>query len=141
MNASRSKDLLRGARTRRASLTIAAAASVPLLATLSAPAHAYVGPGAGLGVIGTLFGIVAALVLALFGLFWYPLKRAFGKRAAAGGAPASELPTDTASNAAPTPAPTVAPNASGDGAVPADAVRREASAEPSASAEGREDAR
>jgi len=50
-------------------------------ATLCAPAHAYLGPGAGLGVFGTLFGIGAAIVLALFGLLWYPLKRAFGKKA------------------------------------------------------------
>lgn len=53
-----------------------------VLALFSAPALAYVGPGAGLGVIGTLVGIVAAIVLAMFGLFWYPLKRAFGKKSA-----------------------------------------------------------
>ena len=51
-----------------------------LLTLFSAPAMAYVGPGLGLGVIGTIFGVVAAVVLALFGLFWYPLKRAFKKR-------------------------------------------------------------
>lgn len=61
-----------------------------LVLTLSAPAHAYVGPGAGLGVIGTLIGIVAAIVLAMFGLLWYPLKRAFGKKAATDGVPASD---------------------------------------------------
>jgi len=65
-------------------------------ATLCAPAHAYVGPGAGLGVIGTLFGIGAAIVLAMFGLLWYPLKRAFGKKAAVDGVPASDAPRDAA---------------------------------------------
>jgi len=43
-------------------------------------AIAYVGPGVGLGVFGTLFGLFAAVALALFGLFWYPLKRAFSKK-------------------------------------------------------------
>jgi len=64
----------------------AALSVVPALALLSSPAHAYVGPGAGLGVIGTLFGIGAAIVLAMFGLFWYPLKRAFGRKSADAGA-------------------------------------------------------
>ena len=68
--------------------TLVPASSLALaLALFSAPALAYVGPGAGLGVIGTLFGIVAAIVLAMFGLFWYPLKRAFGKKSAAAGTP------------------------------------------------------
>lgn len=55
------------------------------LALASGEALAYVGPGAGLGVIGTLFGIVAAIVLATFGLLWYPLKRAFAKKDATAG--------------------------------------------------------
>jgi len=49
----------------------------------STQAMAYVGPGVGLGVLGTLFGLFAAVALALFGLFWYPLKRAFSKKSAA----------------------------------------------------------
>ncbi|ASJ70714.1 hypothetical protein [Granulosicoccus antarcticus] len=53
---------------------------VALLILFSAPAMAYVGPGLGMGVIGTIFGVLAAIVLALFGLFWYPLKRAFNKK-------------------------------------------------------------
>ena len=55
---------------------------VALLVLFSAPAMAYVGPGLGMGVIGTIFGVLAAIVLALFGLFWYPLKRAFSKKKA-----------------------------------------------------------
>lgn len=43
---------------------------------------AYVGPGLGMGVIGTIFGVLAAIVLALFGLFWYPLKRRFSRKKA-----------------------------------------------------------
>jgi hypothetical protein len=48
------------------------------------PAFAYIGPGAGLGVLGTLFGLFAAIILALFGLFWYPIKRVLRKSSATG---------------------------------------------------------
>jgi len=50
-----------------------------LILAISTPCYAYVGPGVGLGVLGTLFGILAAILLAVFGLLWYPLKRAFRK--------------------------------------------------------------
>lgn len=40
---------------------------------------AYVGPGVGLGVIGSIFGIFAAIFLAIIGVFWYPLKRLIKK--------------------------------------------------------------
>lgn len=43
-------------------------------------AHAYIGPGAGLGVIGTLVAFVGAVLLAIVGFVWYPLKRLFRKR-------------------------------------------------------------
>ena len=46
-------------------------------------AFAYIGPGLGLGFIGVLVGVVAALVLTLFGIIYYPLKRLFGKKPAA----------------------------------------------------------
>ena len=58
------------------------AAALALVA--SAPAHAYIGPGVGLGVVGTVFGIVATLALAIFGFLWYPAKRLLAKRRAAG---------------------------------------------------------
>ena len=51
-----------------------------------APAYAYVGPGAGLGVIGTLFAFFGAVLLAIVGFVWYPMKRLLkrkGARAAA----------------------------------------------------------
>ena len=56
------------------------------LALLAAPAHAYIGPGVGLGVVGTVFGIVATVALALFGFLWYPAKRLLAKRRGAAGA-------------------------------------------------------
>jgi len=42
-------------------------------------AHAYVGPGLGLGVIGAIVGIITALFLAVVGVIWYPLKRMLRK--------------------------------------------------------------
>ena len=38
-------------------------------------AHAYVGPGAGLGVVTVTLAFVLGLFLLLVGFVWYPLKR------------------------------------------------------------------
>jgi hypothetical protein len=46
-----------------------------LLAISSPAAMAYIGPGAGAGLIATVLGLFAALVLALLGIVYYPLKR------------------------------------------------------------------
>lgn len=61
-----------------------------LLALSAGSAEAYVGPGAGLSAIGSLLSIVAALVFALAGFVWYPLKRLFASR------PASDRPANHA---------------------------------------------
>ncbi len=45
-------------------------------------AFAYIGPGLGLGIIGVLVGVAAAVVLTLFGIIWYPLKRFLGRKPA-----------------------------------------------------------
>jgi hypothetical protein len=37
--------------------------------------HAYIGPGAGLSAIGTLLALIAAVVVAIFGFVWFPIKR------------------------------------------------------------------
>lgn len=58
-------------KTRYAAIVLATA-----LAGLPIAAQAYVGPGAGLTAIGTMIALIAALVLALVGFVWYPLKRA-----------------------------------------------------------------
>lgn len=42
-------------------------------------AHAYVGPGLGLGVIGAIVGIIVTVFLAIAGVIWYPLKRMLRK--------------------------------------------------------------
>jgi len=46
-------------------------------------ALAYIGPGAGLSAIGSLLALVGAIVLAIIGFLWYPLRRLFRKRALA----------------------------------------------------------
>ncbi|WP_448578193.1 hypothetical protein [Thermaurantiacus sp.] len=56
-----------------------------VLAALSAPAHAYIGPGAGVGAILVTVGVIAALVMAFFAIMWYPLKRLLKKRQGGGG--------------------------------------------------------
>ena len=51
-----------------------------ILTLASASAHAYVGPGLGLGVLGALFGAILTVLLAVFGVFWYPIKRLLKKK-------------------------------------------------------------
>jgi uncharacterized membrane protein YdjX (TVP38/TMEM64 family) len=56
---------------------------VAVLIILLAPtvAYAYIGPGAGLTAIGTLIALVGAVVLAIIGLVWFPIKRMMRARA------------------------------------------------------------
>lgn len=42
-------------------------------------AHAYIGPGLGAGTIGVILGIIGSLLLALFAVVWYPIKRLLKK--------------------------------------------------------------
>lgn len=39
------------------------------------PAAAYIGPGLGTGAIAAVLGILAAILMLIVGVFWYPLKR------------------------------------------------------------------
>ena len=41
------------------------------------PFIAYIGPGMGGGAIAAIFGIIAAFFLGLWGILYYPIKRAF----------------------------------------------------------------
>ena len=41
---------------------------------------AYIGPGMGGGVIAAIFGIIAAFFLGLWGILYYPIKRAFKRK-------------------------------------------------------------
>ena len=44
------------------------------------PLFAYIGPGMGGGVIAAIFGLIAAFFLGLWGILYYPIKRAFKNR-------------------------------------------------------------
>ena len=50
------------------------------LILLPLPAHAYIGPGMGGGIIAIIVGFFAAILLALWGILYYPIKRALKKR-------------------------------------------------------------
>ena len=49
---------------------------------LSLPAYAYLGPGMGGGVIAAILGFIAAFFLAMWGILYYPIKRALNQRKA-----------------------------------------------------------
>ena len=55
------------------------------LAHYPAIAHAYIGPGVGLGGIVTFAALVLGLILLIVGFLWYPLKRRLRKRRQAEG--------------------------------------------------------
>lgn len=46
-----------------------------LLLALPQSAEAYIGPGAGIGAIGTAVALMGALILIVVGFVWYPVKR------------------------------------------------------------------
>ncbi len=54
-------------------MRVAAFALIAL--AITDPAYAYMGPGAGLAFIGSLFALIAALGIGALGLVWYPLKK------------------------------------------------------------------
>jgi len=58
-------------------LIVAAATAVPLDS-----ARAYVGPGLGLATLAVVLGVIGSVLLAVFAILWYPLKRLFKKRKA-----------------------------------------------------------
>ncbi len=49
-------------------------------AVLASPAHAYIGPGAGLGAIAVTVAVILGVVFLIVGLVWFPLKRWIGGR-------------------------------------------------------------
>ena len=44
------------------------------------PSYAYLGPGMGGGAIAAVFGFFAAILLGLWGILYYPIKRALKNR-------------------------------------------------------------
>ena len=53
---------------------------ITILLVISFQAHAYIGPGTGLGAIISALGVVGAILLAIIGIIYYPLKRFFKNR-------------------------------------------------------------
>tara|TARA_Y100000385_G_C12809559_1_gene515469 strand:+ start:351 stop:536 length:186 start_codon:yes stop_codon:yes gene_type:complete len=51
-----------------------------VLLSISSPVVAYIGPGMGGGVIAAVLGVVGAILLALFGILYYPIKRMLKNR-------------------------------------------------------------
>ena len=51
-----------------------------VLLSISSPAFAYIGPGMGGGLIAGVLGVVGAILLALFGILYYPIKRMLKNR-------------------------------------------------------------
>ena len=47
---------------------------------IPASSYAYIGPGMSGGVIAVVFGFFAAILLALWGILYYPIKRALKNR-------------------------------------------------------------
>jgi len=47
---------------------------------ISLHSYAYIGPGMGGGVIAAIIGFFAAILLGLWGILYYPIKRALKKR-------------------------------------------------------------
>ena len=47
---------------------------------ISFPSYAYIGPGMGGGVIAATIGFFAAILLGLWGILYYPIKRALKNR-------------------------------------------------------------
>jgi hypothetical protein len=59
-------------------------------------AHAYVGPGLGVGAIGSILGVICAVMIALFAVVYYPVKRALRRMSGAKGEKPAAVATDKA---------------------------------------------
>ena len=49
---------------------------IPYIISKETPLFAYIGPGMSGGIIAAIFGIIAAFFLGLWGILYYPIKRA-----------------------------------------------------------------
>lgn len=80
----------------RSELNILAGAGALLALLLAAPAQAYVGPGAGLSLLGALWAVVVAVFAALFFVVMWPLRRMMKRRQAAQATAAGPEPSGVA---------------------------------------------
>lgn len=53
-----------------------------LLALSAGPAAAYIGPGAGISVLGSLLGILATIVVAISAIVFWPIRKLMRRRKA-----------------------------------------------------------
>ena len=74
--------------------TLSLASIVCWLSLIAMPAFAYIGPGAGVGVIGTFLAIVGTVLLVIVGFLWYPIKRLIRGKKSTETAQESEEPPD-----------------------------------------------
>lgn len=58
------------------------AISLAMTGLLAVDALAYVGPGAGISAIGSVLALIGAVLLAIVGFVWYPIKRKIKRRKA-----------------------------------------------------------
>ena len=59
---------------------------------------AYIGPGLGAGTIGVILGVLGSIALALFAIFWYPIKRMLYKNKTKDDAKAVEQQSEEATD-------------------------------------------
>jgi membrane protein implicated in regulation of membrane protease activity len=72
-------------------------AAAALVAGVALPAAAYIGPGAGLSLLGAFWGLLLAVVAALGFVILWPLRRMFRRqRASQPATPAQHAPADAA---------------------------------------------
>ena len=54
--------------------------SILIFILLETPSYGYLGPGLGGGILAATVGVIVAILAAIFGLIWFPLKRFLKKR-------------------------------------------------------------
>lgn len=62
--------------------TIPVAAAALAFATIGHSAEAYIGPGAGISLLGAFWALIMAVVAAVGFVVWYPLRRMFRRQPA-----------------------------------------------------------
>jgi hypothetical protein len=57
--------------------------TIVLLSLATSPLHAYIGPGAGISVLGSLLGILATILVAIGAIIFWPVRKLMKRRKAA----------------------------------------------------------
>jgi hypothetical protein len=71
---------------RKPTPSILALAAAALVASWAEPAAAYIGPGAGITMLGALWGVIVAIALALAAVLFWPIRILLRKRRKPAGA-------------------------------------------------------